>query len=140
MLREGFEEPVNTAWRRLPEHNLQQTIIIDTRASATVGVVGQQVQRPVRTLKDVVVVSDAAVQRGPNGLYAYVVTPGSKAELRDIQVGQIEGGLALVEKGLSPGERIVTAGHYRVLPGGPVQVLDDQERRTAVTPSAQKVD
>jgi multidrug efflux system membrane fusion protein len=94
----------------------------------------------VKTLPDVVAVPDAAVQRGPNGLYAYVVTPGSKAELRDIQVGQIEGGLALVEKGLSPGERIVTAGHYRVLPGGPVQVLDDQERRTAVTPSAQKVD
>src|SRR5207245_8854638 len=52
MMRQGFEEPVNTAWRRLPEHNLQQTIIIDTRASTTVGVVGQQVQRPVRTLQD----------------------------------------------------------------------------------------
>ena len=29
----------------------------------------------VKTLHDVVVVPDAAVQRGPNGLYAYVVTP-----------------------------------------------------------------
>jgi membrane fusion protein, multidrug efflux system len=90
----------------------------------------------VRTLKDVVVVPDAAVQRGPNGLYAYVVTPASSAELRDIKVGQIEGGLALVEQGLSPGERIVTAGHYRVQPGGPVRVLDGQQRRT----TAQKVD
>jgi multidrug efflux system membrane fusion protein len=94
----------------------------------------------LRTLKDVVVVPDAAVQRGPNGLYAYVVTPASKAELRDIKVGQIEGGLALVEQGLSPGERIITAGHYRVQPGGPVQILDDQEQRTAVTPTADKVD
>jgi multidrug efflux system membrane fusion protein len=90
----------------------------------------------VRTLKDVVVVPDAAVQRGPNGLYAYVVTPASSAELRDIKVGQIEGGLALVEQGLSPGERIVTSGHYRVQPGGPVRVLDGQQRRT----TAQKVD
>ncbi|TMJ72430.1 MAG: efflux RND transporter periplasmic adaptor subunit [Alphaproteobacteria bacterium] len=90
----------------------------------------------VRTLKDVVVVPDAAVQRGPNGLYAYVVTPASSAELRDIKVGQIEGGLALVEQGLSPGERIVTSGHYRVQPGGSVQVLDGQQRRT----TAQKVE
>jgi membrane fusion protein, multidrug efflux system len=94
----------------------------------------------VKTLNDVVVVSDAAVQRGPNGLYAYVVTPASKAEMRDLKVSQIEGGLALIEQGLSPGERIVTAGHYRVQPGGPVQVLNDQERRTAVTPTAQKLD
>src|SRR5881397_2816933 len=53
MVRERFEEPVNTAWRRLPEYNLQQAIIIDARASTTVGVVGQQVQRPVWTLNNV---------------------------------------------------------------------------------------
>jgi membrane fusion protein, multidrug efflux system len=94
----------------------------------------------VKTLNDVVVVSDSAVQRGPNGLYAYVVTPASKAELRDLKVSQIEGGLALIEQGLSPGERIITAGHYRVQPGASVQVLEDEQRRTAVTPTAQKVD
>ena len=94
----------------------------------------------VRTLKNVVVVPDAAVQRGPNGLYAYVVTPASKAELRNIKVGRIEGGLALVEQGLSPGERIVTSGHYRVQPGGPVQIVADREQRTAVTPTVHEVD
>jgi multidrug efflux system membrane fusion protein len=94
----------------------------------------------VKTLQDVVAVPDAAVQRGPNGLYAYVATPESKAELRNIKVSRIEGGLALVEQGLAPGERIVTSGHYRVQPGSPVQILDDQEQRTAITPTAQKVD
>ena len=94
----------------------------------------------VKTLQDVVVVPDAAVQRGPNGLYAYVVTPASKAELRDIKVSRIEGGLALVEQGLAAGERIVISGHYRVLPGGAVAVVDDQEQRTAVKPTADKVD
>jgi multidrug efflux system membrane fusion protein len=94
----------------------------------------------VKTLQDVVVVPDVAVQRGPNGLYAYVVTPASKAELRNIKVSRIEGGLALVEHGLSPGERIITSGHYRVQPGGPVQVLDDQEQLSAAKPTAQKVD
>jgi multidrug efflux system membrane fusion protein len=94
----------------------------------------------VKTLKDVVVVPDAAVQRGPNGLFAYIVTSASKAELRDVKVSRIEGGLALVEQGLSAGERIIVSGHYRVQPEGPVQVLDDHEQRTAVKPTPQKVD
>ena len=94
----------------------------------------------VRTLDNVVVVPDAAVQRGPNGLYVYVVTPQSKAELRSVKVPRIEGGLALVEQGLSPGEQIVTAGHYRVLPGGPVMALNDRGARTAVSPTADKLD
>jgi membrane fusion protein, multidrug efflux system len=94
----------------------------------------------VQTLQDVVVVPDTAVQRGPNGLYAYVVTPASTAELRNVKVGRIEGGQAQIEQGLSAGERIVTSGHYRVQPGGPLQILDDKEQRTAVKPTAQKVD
>jgi membrane fusion protein, multidrug efflux system len=92
----------------------------------------------VSTVPDAVLVTDNAVQRGPSGLYVYVVTPDSKAELRNVTVGPIEGGQALIEKGLSPGERVVTSGHYKVLPGGPVQVL--QEQRTAETPAAGKVE
>lgn len=94
----------------------------------------------VSTIKDVVVVPDAAVQRGPNGLYAYVVTNDSKAELRDLKVGRIENHNALIEQGLSAGERIVTSGHYRVQPGGPVQVLAEPNQKTAVKPTAAKAD
>jgi multidrug efflux system membrane fusion protein len=94
----------------------------------------------VKTLNDVVVVPDAAVQRGPSGLYVYVVTDQSRAQLRQVKVGRIEGGLALVERGLAAGERIVTSGHYRVQPGGPVQVLDEQEPVAATKPVADKVD
>jgi multidrug efflux system membrane fusion protein len=79
----------------------------------------------VSTTKNAVVVPDTAVQRGPNGLYVYVVGDDGKAELRNVKVGPIAGGQALIEGGLSPGERIVTSGHYRVVPGGPVQILND---------------
>jgi membrane fusion protein, multidrug efflux system len=92
----------------------------------------------VSTVPDAVVVADNAVQRGPNGLYVYVVTPDSKAELRSVSVGPIDGGQALIEKGVSPGERVVTSGQYKVVPGEPVQVL--QEQRTAETPAAGKVE
>ena len=94
----------------------------------------------LKTLKDVVVVPDAAVQRGPNGLYVYVVTAQSRALLREVKVSRIEDGLALVDSGLAAGERIVTSGHYRVQPGGSVQVLDEQEAVPATKPIADKVD
>jgi membrane fusion protein, multidrug efflux system len=85
----------------------------------------------VRTIKDVVVVPDSAVQRGPDGLYAYVVTSEGKAELRNLKVAQIEDGQALVEQGLAAGERIITSGHYRVQAGGPVEILDHHDRQAA---------
>ncbi|MBO0740001.1 MAG: efflux RND transporter periplasmic adaptor subunit [Hyphomicrobiaceae bacterium] len=94
----------------------------------------------LKTLKDVVVVPDAAVQRGPNGLYVYVIDDQSRAVLRTVKVSRIEGGLALVDSGLAAGERIVTSGHYRVQPGGPVQVLDQPEAVPATKPLADKVD
>ena len=77
------------------------------------------------------VVPDNAVQRGPNGLFAYVVTKDGKAELRELKVGRIAEGQALIEQGLSPGERIITAGHYRVQPGSPVEVVEGPDRPAA---------
>jgi multidrug efflux system membrane fusion protein len=85
----------------------------------------------IKSVKDVVVVPDAAVQRGPNGLFAYVVTADNKAELRNLKVGPIADGQALIEDGLKPGERIIMSGHYRVQPGGPVEVLPDSAEQTA---------
>lgn len=87
----------------------------------------------VRTLKNVLVVPDAAVQRGPDGLFAYVVTSDGKAELRDLKVSRIADGQAVVEGGLSPGDRIVTAGHYRVIPGSTVEVIGGPERPAAAS-------
>jgi multidrug efflux system membrane fusion protein len=80
------------------------------------------------------------VQRGPDGLFAYVVGADGKAQLRNLKVGRIEDGQALVEDGLAPGERIVTSGHYRVLAGRPVEIVDGQARQTADKRAADKVD
>jgi multidrug efflux system membrane fusion protein len=82
----------------------------------------------VSTVENVVVVPDAAVQRGPDGLFAYVVTADGRAEMRELQVARIADGQALVERGLAPGERIVTAGHYRVQPGGSVEVVEAPDK------------
>ena len=75
----------------------------------------------VDTLKQVTVVPDGAVERGPNGLYAFVVGSDNKVETRDITVGQEGDGQSVVLKGLSPGENVVTAGQYRLVQGSLVQ-------------------
>src|SRR5262245_47031773 len=94
----------------------------------------------VKTIQDVVVVPDSAVQRGPNGLFAYVVTPDGKAELRNLKVGSIEDGQALVEDGLTAGDKIITSGHYRVVAGAPVEVVAGPDRQAADERPQAKVD
>jgi multidrug efflux system membrane fusion protein len=71
----------------------------------------------VRTLKDATVVPDEAVQHGSQGLYAYVVNEDNKAEMRKLKVSQSIDGRSVVDSGLSPGERVITAGQYKVQPG-----------------------
>src|SRR6202045_4124238 len=74
----------------------------------------------VKTLKDATVVPDDAIQHGNNGLYAYVVNPDNKAEVRKLKVSQSIDGRSVVDEGLSPGEQVITAGQYKVQPGTPV--------------------
>ncbi len=71
----------------------------------------------VETRKDATVVPDDAVQRGNDGLYAFAVNADNKAEKRAIRVGPSIDGRTVIESGLVPGERVITAGQYRVQPG-----------------------
>jgi multidrug efflux system membrane fusion protein len=75
----------------------------------------------VDTLKDVTVIPDNAVQRGPNGLYAFVVSDDNKVAVQAIKVGQSNDGESVVEQGLTPGQRVVVAGQYRLQIGSVVQ-------------------
>ena len=75
----------------------------------------------VDTLKQVVVVPDGAVERGPNGLYAFVVGGDNKVETRAITVGEEGDGQSVVLTGVAAGETVVTAGQYRLLQGSLVQ-------------------
>src|SRR5262249_14032446 len=78
----------------------------------------------VETQKDGLVVPASVVQRGPNGAFAYVITPNNTAEMRPIEVGQIDGGQALIKTGLQEGERVVVDGQYKLQPGSPVQITN----------------
>ena len=71
----------------------------------------------VSTLKDATVVPDEAVQHGTSGLYAFVVGKDNKAELRKVKVSQSIDGRSVIEQGLSPGEKVITTGQFKVAPG-----------------------
>jgi multidrug efflux system membrane fusion protein len=74
------------------------------------------------TRKGATVVPAAVVQRGPQGSFAYVIKDDGTAEMRTIDVGQIEDGVALIKSGLQTGERVVVDGQYKLQPGAKVEV------------------
>ena len=75
----------------------------------------------VDTIRDAVVVPDTAVQRGPDGLYVFVVGDDSKVALVPVEVGGASEGLDRIVKGLDAGQKVVVAGQYRLRPGTAVE-------------------
>jgi membrane fusion protein, multidrug efflux system len=74
------------------------------------------------TIPGAVLVPASAPQMSANGSYVYVVKPDSTAEQRQVSLGQRQGDLIVVEKGVAAGEQIVTNGQLGVTPGGKVLV------------------
>lgn len=75
------------------------------------------VRARVDTLNQVVTVPDDALQRGPQGAYAFVVGADGKALRREIAVRRQADGVAVIERGLAEGDRVVVAGASRVADG-----------------------
>jgi multidrug efflux system membrane fusion protein len=69
-------------------------------------------------------------QRGPDGVFAYVITPDGAVEMRPIEPGQDYGGRTLITKGLSPGDRVVVDGQVRLQSGSKVRVAADKPLQT----------
>jgi multidrug efflux system membrane fusion protein len=76
-----------------------------------------------------VVVPSQAVQSGQSGSYAFVVRQDQTAELRLVSVSRSTNGESVIEKGLSPGETVVTDGQLLLTPGARVSVRDPNSAR-----------
>ncbi len=68
----------------------------------------------VDTRKDVVVIPPLAVQRGPHGLFTWVVKQDNTVEPRPIQTSATSGDNTIVTSGVNDGERVVTDGQYKL--------------------------
>ena len=71
--------------------------------------------------KNATVVPSAAVQRGAEGTYAFVVKADNTVEVRQVKVGVTEGNLVAVNQGLNPGEKVVTDGQDKLQAGSHVR-------------------
>jgi multidrug efflux system membrane fusion protein len=69
------------------------------------------------TISNAVVVPSQAVQTGQDGQYVFVVKADSTVEQRPIVTAQRVDQEMVVEKGLAPGETVVTEGQLRLEPG-----------------------
>jgi multidrug efflux system membrane fusion protein len=75
------------------------------------------------TRSDAVVIPSMAIQVGQDGQFVYVVNPDMSVESRPVVPGMSFGDDVVIEKGLTAGEKVVTEGQLRLVPGAKVQVL-----------------
>ena len=70
--------------------------------------------------KDALVIPAVAVQRGPQGTFVYVVGDDGRAAMRPVTIDRIEGETAIVTKGVTAGEKVVSEGQNQLRPGARV--------------------
>jgi len=90
-----------------PEHLLWPNEFVKARLKLT-------------TLERALVVPAAAIQHGPQGTFAYVVSADSTAAVRPVTVDTMQGDLAIISKGLSPNDVVVVEGQGQIRPGAKV--------------------
>ena len=87
------------------------------------------------TRPDAIVVPQLAVQQGPKGHLVYVVKQDGTAEVRPVVVGDYQGDKDIVVvAGLKAGDRVVTEGVLKVVPGKPVQITTASSDGAAKAP------
>jgi multidrug efflux system membrane fusion protein len=90
----------------------------------------------VGTLRQVVVIPNAAVQRGPAGAFVYVVEPDNRARVRAITVSYHDENQAVVANGLQQGERVVTLGFAELADGQRVNLAEGPELSGSTEPAS----
>ena len=78
----------------------------------------------VRTVRQALTVPSGAIQRGPNGMFTYVVKADSTVEARPLKVGDESDTMTIVTDGLKEGEQVVLNNQYRLQPGARVRNVD----------------
>lgn len=85
-----------------------------------------------------ILVPAEAPQLSAKGSFVYVVHEDSSAELRPVTLGQRQGDLVVVLKGLEAGERVVVTGQLGVTPGGKVHIAQSLQDAPASRPGGDK--
>jgi multidrug efflux system membrane fusion protein len=121
-----------------------KVVVIDNQVDQTTGTVKLKAEFPneklqlwpgqfinvrvlIDTLRGVVVVPTAAIQRGPQGTFVYVVKDDNTVTVRRVRITQQDDVRAVVGNGLRAGEKVVTTGFARLTEGTAVTVSAPSE-------------
>ncbi len=74
-----------------------------------------------------VIVPTEAVQMGQAGQFVFTIRDDLTAEVRPVVVNRTAGRETVIESGLKPGERVVTDGQHRLMPGAKVEIKGEAE-------------
>lgn len=85
-------------------------------------------------LERALTVPAAAVQRGAQGSFVYVVQADRTVRVQPVEVAQLQDGLAIITRGLAAGERVVVDGQYKLSAG--VSVVEAPAVKPALAASA----
>ena len=77
----------------------------------------------VDTRRGATVVPSAAIQRGVQGTYVYVVKDDRTVSVRPVKLGPVEGETAVLETGVAPGEVVVVDGADKLREGARVDLI-----------------
>lgn len=92
----------------------------------------------IDTLKQAIVVPTAAVQRGPNGTFVYVVNKDTVA-VRQVKVTQQNDRSAVIASGLLADERVVTTGFAQLADGSEI-TIGSAAANTTTAPAPKRED
>ncbi len=81
----------------------------------------------VDTLRQVIVVPTAAVQRGPNGTFAYVANDDNTVTVHPVTVAQQDDVEAVIVAGIDEGERVVTTGFSQLNDGAKITIGSQED-------------
>jgi multidrug efflux system membrane fusion protein len=134
-----------------------KVVVIDNQIDQTTGTVKLKAEFPnaslqlwpgqfvnvrvlMGTLRQVVVVPTAAIQRGPNGTFVYVIKDDSTATVRPVNLAQQDDVQSVVAGALQPGERVVTTGFARLTEGMPVSVSSGETDLPSASTDRRRLD
>ena len=76
---------------------------------------------------DAIIVPSQSIQTGQKGQYVFVIKNDLTVEDRPVIVGRTLNSETVIDKGLQSGERVVTDGQLRLVPGAKVEIKNKAE-------------
>jgi multidrug efflux system membrane fusion protein len=98
-LKAVFDNKDNQLW---PNQFVNTNLLLETRKNSTV-------------------LPTAAVLRGPQGAFVYLVKPDKTVEARAVNISLTQGNTTVVSSGLNPGDTVVTDGQDKLQTGSKIE-------------------